>query len=92
MRVYFDNAATTPLEPEVMEVMNQTMQNTFGNPSSIHAEGRKGRTVSEQARRSVAGLLQASIGEIFFTSCGTETNNMVLKGAVQDLCVSTIIT
>lgn len=90
-RVYFDNAATTPVAEEVIEVMTRAMQEQFGNPSSIHAEGRAARAAIEQARKTVAEHLGASIGEIFFTSGGTESNNMVLKGAVRDLGVRRLI-
>lgn len=91
MRVYFDNAATTPILDEVIEEMNRSMRENFGNPSSIHREGRTARAAVEQARKVVAQSLGASIGEIFFTSCGTESNNMVLKNAVRDLGVRRII-
>lgn len=91
-RIYFDNAATTPIDPVVVQVMSEAMQKNYGNPSSIHAEGRIARAAIEEARKRVARLLGASIGEIFFTSCGTESNNMVLKGAVRDLGVRRIIT
>lgn len=90
-RVYFDNAATTPILEEVIEAMNRSLQENFGNPSSIHREGRTARAAVEQARKVVAQCLGASIGEIFFTSCGTESNNMVLKNAVRDLGVKRII-
>lgn len=90
-RVFFDHASTTPIDPQVMEVMIESMKLHFGNPSSIHKEGRTARTVVEQARRTVAKLLKVSIGEIFFTSGGTESNNMALKGAVRDLGVRRII-
>lgn len=90
-RIYFDHAATTPLDPEVARIMLATMQDLPGNPSSIHQEGRKARARIEQARKAVAGVLQASIGEIFFTSCGTESNNMALKCAVRDLGIRRII-
>jgi cysteine desulfurase len=92
MRVYFDNAATTPLHPEVISEMQSAMSLLFGNPSSIHAEGRKVRAAIEDARKRVAKNLGASIGEIFFTSGGTEANNMAIKGAVRDLGVTRIIT
>lgn len=92
MRVFFDNAATTPLSAEVVQVMLEAMQENNGNPSSIHAEGRKARAAIEQARKQVAKCLNASIGEIFFTSGGTESNNMALKCAVRDLGVQRIIT
>lgn len=91
MRIYFDNAATTPVAPEVLEVMTHAFREYYGNPSSIHAEGRKARAAIEQARKTVAQCLGASIGEVFFTSCGTESNNMILKGSVKDLGVQRII-
>jgi cysteine desulfurase len=91
MRIYFDNAATTPLRLEVIEVMTALMREQFGNPSSIHAEGRRMRSILEEARKKVAGYLKASTGEIFFTSGGTESNNMAIKCAVRDLGVRRII-
>ncbi|MEM9886058.1 MAG: cysteine desulfurase family protein [Bacteroidota bacterium] len=91
MRVYLDNAATTPISPEVIAAMTGIMQEEFGNPSSIHAEGRKMRAALEQARKTVANAIGASIGEIFFTSGGTESNNMALKCSVRDLGVKRII-
>jgi cysteine desulfurase len=90
-RIYLDNAATTPVSESVVAAMADTLANVYGNPSSIHAEGRKARSVIEDARKTVAGYLGASIGAVFFTSCGTESNNMVLKGAVRDLGVKRII-
>lgn len=90
-RVYFDNAATTPICKEVQEAMAQAMGNLYGNPSSIHTEGRTARAAIEEARKKVANYIGASIGEIFFTSGGTESNNMALKCAVRDLGVKRII-
>lgn len=90
-RVYLDNAATTPLLPEVVDAMAEVLKNNFGNPSSIHSEGRKARTLIEDSRKKIALSLGVSIGEIFFTSCGTESNNMVLKNSVRDLGVKRII-
>ena len=92
MRVYLDNAATTPISEEVLEVMNKCLREHFGNPSSIHAEGRKVRAAIEEARKVVANKINASIGEIFFTSGGTESNNMALRCSVRDLGVKRIIT
>ena len=89
--IYFDNAATTPLDPEVMEIMVRAYQELHGNPSSIHEEGRRARAAIEQARKEIAVSLNSSIGEIFFTSGGTEANNMALKCAVRDLGVQRII-
>ncbi len=92
MRVYFDNAATTPLCEEAIEAMTKLMRDHPGNPSSIHADGRKVRSAIEQARKTIANLIGASIGEIFFTSGGTEANNMALNCSVRDLNVTRIIT
>lgn len=91
MRLYFDYAATTPIDPEVLEVMTDALKNNFGNPSSIYAEGRQARAAIEQARKVVAHSVGASLGDLFFTSGGTESNNMILKGAVRDLGVRHII-
>ena len=91
MKVYLDNASTTPMAPEVIEVMTDCMTNMYGNPSSTHAMGRATRNAIEQARKKIAYHLGVSTGEIFFTSGGTESNNMALKCAVRDLGVSHII-
>lgn len=91
-RVYLDNAATTPIRPEVLEAMMPYLTSNYGNPSSIHQEGRKTRAAIEAARKTVANLIGASTGEIFFTSGGTESNNMAVKCAVNDLGVKRIIT
>ena len=90
-RIYLDNAATTPIDPLVIEEMHSWLKEYYGNPSSIHAEGRKVRAGIEEARKIVANHLNASIGEIFFTSCGTESNNMALKCSVRDLGIKRII-
>ena len=92
MKVYFDNAATTPLDTGVAENMHQAMLHLHGNPSSIHAVGRQSRAAIEEARKKIAHFIGASIGEIFFTSGGTESNNMVLRNAVRDLNVERILT
>jgi len=91
-RIYLDNAATTALAPEVMEAMLPFFMEQFGNPSSIHAEGRSARAAVEKSRRNIAKAIGASPAEIFFTSGGTEANNTALKGTVRDLGVSRIIT
>src|SRR5690606_21648376 len=83
MHVYFDNAATTALDKAVIDVMVQTMNDNFGNPSSIHAHGRETKTIVERARRTVAKLLNASPAEIFFTSGGTEADNMAIVRAIE---------
>jgi cysteine desulfurase len=88
MNIYLDNAATTPLLPEVAEVMYQMMLHDFGNPSSIHAHGRKVRSMVEESRKTVAKLLNVSPGEIFFTSGGTEADNMAIRCSVEDLGIT----
>lgn len=88
MQVYFDNAATTPLDPEVIRVMVETMENDFGNPSSIHAKGREVKTLVEKARKTVAGLLNAAPAEIFFTSGGTEADNMAIVRSIKDFGIT----
>jgi cysteine desulfurase len=91
-RIYLDHAATTPLHPQVIHLMHETMLNNYGNPSSIHSEGRTSRALIEKARKSIANHFNCSIGEIFFTSGATESNNMVIQGTVSGLGVQTIIT
>lgn len=91
-RIYFDNAATTPLEPAVLEAMMPYMTTHFGNPSSIYSYGRESRLAIENARKSVAKLLNAHPGEIFFTSGGTESNNTAILSAIRDLGCTHIIT
>jgi cysteine desulfurase len=92
MRVYLDNAATTPLDPEVIEAMLPYMYQHFGNPSAIHSYGRETRAAIERARKFIATILHVSPGEIFFTSGGTESNNMAIQCCVRDLGVKHIIT
>lgn len=91
-RIYLDNAATTPLDPLVIEEMTAVMKNSYGNPSAIHAMGREVRTLVEKARKSVAQLLHASPSEIFFTSGGTEADNMAIRGAIQAYGIKHAIT
>ena len=83
-RVYLDNAATTPIDPEVMKQMVQVMESQFGNPSSIHAHGREARSLIEKARKTIAGLLHTSPAEIFFTSGGTEADNTAIRCGIID--------
>jgi cysteine desulfurase len=83
MRVYLDNAATTPLDPEVFEAMKPFMLEDFGNPSSTHAHGRKVRAAIESARKKIAELLNCTPGEIIFTSGGTEADNAIIRCAVE---------
>ncbi|MFM1972650.1 MAG: hypothetical protein RL185_1332 [Bacteroidota bacterium] len=90
-RIYFDNAATTPLAPEVLEAMMPYLTEKFGNPSSIYSYGRETRLAIEQARKSVAKNLGAKPAEIFFTSGGTESSNTILNAAILDLGCKHII-
>lgn len=91
MAIYFDNAATTPLDERVIEVMLHVMKEEFGNPSSTHSHGRKVRTYIEDARKKVAKMMGCTPGEIFFTSGGTEADNMAIRKSVDDLGVKHII-
>jgi cysteine desulfurase len=84
-RIYFDNAATTPLDKEVLDAMLPYMTTHFGNPSSIYSYGRESRLAIETARKTVAKLLNAHPGEIFFTSGGTESNNTAIYASIFDL-------
>ena len=92
MNVYLDNAATTPLDPLVLEAMMPYMKDHFGNPSSTHAFGRKTKNAIEISRKKVADYLNAEPSEIIFTSGGTEADNMALRCGVMDLGVKRIIT
>ena len=91
-KIYFDNAATTQMDLKVIEQMKSVMSDNFGNPNSTHSYGRSSRTLIEKARKTIANQFNASTSEIYFTSCGTESDNMVLISAVRDLNVKTIIT
>ncbi len=90
-RIYLDNAATTPLDSEVLDAMLPYLQNHFGNPSSIYSYGRETRIAIENARKFVAKTLHAHPSEIFFTSGGTESTNAAISGAVVDLGCKHII-
>jgi cysteine desulfurase len=91
MKVYLDNAATTQLDSQVLEEMMPYLTEHYGNPSSIHGYGRKAKSAIEKARKVVAKYLNASTSEVFFTGCGTEASNMIIKSAVRDLGVQRII-
>lgn len=92
MKVYLDNAATTPIDEKVVEAMLPVLKEQFGNPSSIHGYGRQARAVIEKARKQVAGFLNVSPAEIFFTSGGTEADNMAIRCAINDLGIKHAIT
>ncbi|MBL0270242.1 MAG: cysteine desulfurase [Chitinophagaceae bacterium] len=91
-RIYFDNAATTALDKEVLDAMLPYLTDHFGNPSSIYSYGRESRLAVETARKTVAKILNANPGEIFFTSGGTESDNMAIASAIHDLGCRHIIT
>lgn len=91
-RIYLDNAATTPLDPAVLEAMMPYFTSHFGNPSSIYSYGRESRMAIENARKTVAKLLNAHPAEIFFTSGGTESSNTAIMAAIRDLGCRHIIT
>lgn len=91
-KVYLDNAATTQIREEVVDKMAEVMKTVYGNPSSTHAFGRSAKTLVEQARKTVAGILKVAPSEIIFTSGGTEADNLILNSAVRDLGVKKIIT
>ena len=91
-KIYFDNAATTRVREEVIAKMQDALATCYGNPSSTHGFGRSAKTEIEQARKTIAKYLNAHPSEIIFTSGGTEADNMILRSAVRDLGVQTIIT
>ena len=91
-RIYLDNAATTSLDPVVLEAMMPYFTDKFGNPSSIYSYGRESRLAIENARKSVAKILNAHPAEIFFTSGGTESSNTAISAAIRDLGCRHIIT
>ena len=90
-RIYFDNAATTPIDPKVFEAMTPYFTEHFGNPSSIYSYGRENRLAIEKARKSVATALHAHPSEIFFTSGGTESSNTAIFAAIKELGCTRII-
>ena len=85
IRIYLDHSATTPVDTEVIKAMNNAMENSWGNPSSIHADGRNAKFLIEEARERVANLMNAAPGEIHFTSGGTEADNWALRGIAHSL-------
>jgi cysteine desulfurase len=91
MRVYLDNAATTPLDKEVFEAMTPYMLEMHGNPSSIHTHGREVRSAIEKARKKVADLLSTSPSEIFFTSGGTEADNTAIRSSIESYGIKHVI-
>jgi cysteine desulfurase len=91
MAIYLDNAATTPLDPEVFEAMKPFLMEDFGNPSSTHSHGRKVRAAIESSRKKVAELLNCTPGEIIFTSGGTEADNTLITSTVHTYGIKHVI-
>ncbi|HIP49688.1 MAG TPA: cysteine desulfurase [Lutibacter sp.] len=91
MKIYLDNAATTPMLPEVIELVNKSMQSNFGNPSSTHSFGRTAKSLVETARKNIAKQFNVTPSEIIFTAGGSEADNLILRNAVTQLGVETII-
>ena len=91
-KIYLDNAATTPIDKEVIEVMHTSMQENFGNPSSTHQFGRTAKASVETARKNIAKHFNVSASEIIFTAGGTEADNLIMHNAILNLGVKTIIT
>ncbi|MDG2058535.1 MAG: cysteine desulfurase family protein [Flavobacteriales bacterium] len=91
-RVFLDNASTTPIAPEIIDMMSKMMKSHFANPSSVHSYGRESKIVVEGARKKIAELLNTSPGSIFFTSGGTEADNMAIKCAIHDHKITHAIT
>ena len=91
-RVFLDNAATTPMAPQIIDLISEMMKTHFANPSSIHSYGRESKIVVERARKTIANILNTSPGSIFFTSGGTEADNMAIKCAIHDHKITHAIT
>ena len=91
-KIYFDNAATTPIRQEVIDEMVRVMQSEFGNPSSTHSIGRSSKAVIETSRKTIGRYLHCNAQEIVFTSSATEATNWILRSAVKDFGVKRIIT
>ncbi len=92
MKIYFDNAATTPMLPEVIDTVQKSMQQVFGNPSSSHSFGRKAKAEVELARKKIAGYFKVQPSEIIFTAGGSEADNLILRNAIVSLGVKEVIT
>jgi cysteine desulfurase len=90
-QVYLDNAATTPIDKEVIATITEVMMDVYGNPSSSHQFGRKAKVVVEEARKSIAKHFKVTAGEVVFTAGGSEADNLILRNAVVNLGVERII-
>jgi cysteine desulfurase len=90
-RIYLDNAASTPLDSEVFEAMVPYLRDNAGNPSSVHEHGRKLRAAIEQARKDISMVIGASPSEVFFTSGGTEADNMAIRCSIEGQGITHIV-
>lgn len=90
-RIYLDHAASTPLHPEVVDVMQKVAIQYYGNPSSIHREGAQAKSIVEECRKKIASFIHTSPGQIIFTSCGTESNNAYLSSVIGSGLIRTVI-
>src|SRR5215207_6145987 len=84
-RIYLDNSATTPIAPEVLDAMLPYLRDKFGNASSIHFFGQEARAAIDKSRHQVAALINSRPAEIIFTSGGTESNNLAIRGLIESL-------
>ncbi len=91
-RVFLDNASTTPMHQEIIDMMSDMMRSNFANPSSVHSSGREAKVIIENARKTIADLLNTSPGSIFFTSGGTEADNMAIRSTIQDYNIQHVVT
>ena len=91
MHIYFDNAASTKVDEEVLKLMYELQKTNFGNPSSIHHFGRNAKSLIEKSRRTIANYFSAAPSEIFFTSGGTEAINMAISACVNSLKITKVI-
>jgi len=82
--VYLDHNATTPVRPEVIDAVSETMRLTGANPSSVHANGRQARKLIEEAREAIASLVNAKSDEVLFTGGGSEADNLAILGSGRD--------
>ena len=90
-QVYLDNAATTPIDKEVIATITEVMMDVYGNPSSSHQFGRKAKVVVEEARKSIAKHFSVTSGEVVFTAGGSEADNLILRNAVVNLGVKELL-
>ena len=89
--VYLDNAATTPIDSGVIQVITRSMKEVYGNPSSSHQVGRKAKGLVENARKNIAKMLGCTASEIVFTAGGSEADNLILRNAITNLGVKRIV-